>query len=57
MYDIVRIDLEDFGVFRGKHSFEFPAEPGLYGVTGKNLDITHAVVDDRIVFNDGPVTD
>ena len=38
MYDIVRIDLEDFGVFRGKHSFEFPAEPGLYGVTGKNLD-------------------
>jgi DNA repair exonuclease SbcCD ATPase subunit len=38
MFDIVKVELEDFRSFRGKHSFAFPTEPGLYAVTGKNLD-------------------
>jgi len=38
VFDIVRIDLEDFRSFAGKHSFEFPTEPGLYAITGKNLE-------------------
>jgi DNA repair exonuclease SbcCD ATPase subunit len=37
MFDIVKVELEDFRSFRGKHSFAFPTEPGLYAVTGKNL--------------------
>jgi len=38
MFDITEVELEDFRSFRGKHSFAFPTEPGLYAVTGKNLD-------------------
>ena len=38
MFDIVKVDIEDFKSFRGKHSFAFPTEPGLYGITGKNLE-------------------
>lgn len=38
MYNIVKVELEDFRSFKGKHSFEFPTEPGLYAITGKNLD-------------------
>lgn len=38
MFDITKVELEDFRSFRGKHSFAFPTEPGLYAVTGKNLD-------------------
>lgn len=38
MFDIIKIELEDFRSFRGKHSFEFPTEPGLYAITGVNLD-------------------
>jgi DNA repair exonuclease SbcCD ATPase subunit len=37
MFDITKVELEDFRSFRGKHSFAFPTEPGLYAVTGKNL--------------------
>jgi DNA repair exonuclease SbcCD ATPase subunit len=37
VFDITKVELEDFKSFRGKHSFEFPTKPGLYGITGKNL--------------------
>lgn len=37
MYGITKIDLEDFRSFRGKHTYTFPTEPGLYAITGKNL--------------------
>ena len=38
MFDIVSVELEDFRSFRGEHSFKFPTEPGLYAITGKNLE-------------------
>ena len=38
MFDITKIELEDFRSFRGKHGFEFHTEPGLYAITGKNLE-------------------
>lgn len=38
MFDIISVDLEDFRSFAGKHSFEFPTKPGLYAITGKNLE-------------------
>lgn len=38
MFDILKVELEDFRSFRGAHSFEFPTEPGLYAITGKNLE-------------------
>ena len=38
MFDVEKVDIEDFKSFAGKHSFKFPTEPGLYGITGKNLD-------------------
>jgi DNA repair exonuclease SbcCD ATPase subunit len=37
VFDISKVEMEDFKSFRGKHSFEFPTKPGLYGITGKNL--------------------
>ena len=38
MFDIVNVEMEDFRSFTGKHTFEFPTKPGLYAITGKNLD-------------------
>lgn len=38
MFDIASVYLEDFRSFRGQHIFELPTEPGLYAITGKNLD-------------------
>ena len=38
MFDIHQIWLDNFKSFRGKHTFRFPEETGLYFVTGKNED-------------------
>ncbi len=38
MFDLVAIILNNFRSYRGKHTFKFPIEPGLYSFTGKNLD-------------------
>lgn len=36
MFKIFAVEIEDFKCFRGSHIFEFPDEPGLYYLTGKN---------------------
>jgi len=38
VFDIHQIWLDNFKSFRGKHTFRFPEETGLYFVTGKNED-------------------
>jgi DNA repair exonuclease SbcCD ATPase subunit len=38
MFNISKIELENFRSFSGPHTFEFPTEPGLYAITGKNLE-------------------
>jgi DNA repair exonuclease SbcCD ATPase subunit len=38
VFDISKVELEDFKSFKGKHTFEFPTKTGLYGITGKNLE-------------------
>ncbi len=38
MFDILRVDLNNFKSFRGEHVIEFPKRPGLYYLTGENLD-------------------
>src|SRR6185369_16030483 len=36
MFSITGISLRDFKSYRGEHEFEFPTQPGLYFLTGKN---------------------
>lgn len=36
MFDITRIELNNFKSYVGKHEFDFPTEPGLYFLTGSN---------------------
>mgnify|MGYP001608433944 CR=1 FL=1 len=38
MFDILELELKDFRSFAGTHSFALPSEPGLYNLTGRNLD-------------------
>lgn len=38
MLDFYYIILENFRSYQGQHRFDFPAEPGLYNLTGRNED-------------------
>ena len=37
MFDITKIEIENFKSFAQKHTFKFPNNPGIYFLTGENL--------------------
>ncbi len=37
MFDITKIEIENFKSYKQKHTFKFPKEPGVYSLTGENL--------------------
>lgn len=38
MFDIHSVEMTNFRSYKGKHVFEFPTAPGLYSLTGQNLN-------------------